>query len=94
MIARRIHIPLTALIVGLILPLFTPSVTAQKGGKPTSKPATGLFRCPGVDCPVADPSAVPIVITDAIRGDQDSLPYSSADGAKIDTHVYAMPFRV
>jgi hypothetical protein len=61
------------------------SLEAQKGGKPVAKPATGTFRCPGPDCPVADPTAPPAVFTDGIRADHYSASYASSDGATIDT---------
>ncbi|MCA1558707.1 MAG: hypothetical protein LC753_01325 [Acidobacteria bacterium] len=73
------------LIFGLLLAALTAPVAAQKGGKPTSKPATGLFRCPGTDCPTADPTALPPILTDAIQGDQFASPFLAADGASIDT---------
>ncbi len=85
MALRQLHLSLTVLVVGMLLSSQAPSLVAQKGGKPTSKPATGTFRCPGPDCPVADPTAQPAVLTDAIRGDQFALPYSAGDGATIDT---------
>jgi len=79
---RRVHIVVATLVVSVILVTLSGSLSAQKGGKPTSKPATGVFRCPGTEC---DPEAVPAVLTDAIRGDQVSLAFSASDGATIDT---------
>jgi hypothetical protein len=46
-----------------------------KGGKPTSQPATALFRCPGSACSSAD----------GIQADGFDAPYASADGAQLDT---------
>jgi len=86
MTLRKLPIPLTVLAVGILLTFQTSSIDAQKGGgKPTSKPATGMFRCPGPDCPVADPTGPIAVLTDGIRGDHFALPYAAADGATIDT---------
>lgn len=73
---------LSLVTLGLLSSL---SVDAQKQGKPTPTPAAGLFRCPGPDCPAADASASPPVLTDGIRGDQYAVDYATADGAKIDT---------
>lgn len=81
---RKLRVPLTAVGVALLLAAQGPSIDAQKGGKPTVKPATGTFRCPGPDCPTADPTAVPAVLTDGIQGDQFSVPFSAADGATLD----------
>jgi len=82
---RSIHLRLMALAVALAAVTLPPSVAAQKKGKPTNQPATGLFRCPGAECPAPDATAVPAILTDAITGDQFSYPYSSTDGASIDT---------
>ncbi|MBA2303435.1 MAG: hypothetical protein H0W08_12460 [Acidobacteria bacterium] len=54
------------------------SLEAQKGGKPTSKPATASFRCPGLGCPID------ATVPDGIQADRP-VPFSSADGATIDT---------
>ena len=80
---RRSHLPL-ALVAGLLCATMAPSVAAQKGAK-ASKPATGAFRCPGPDCPIADSTTVPAVLTDAITGDEIGFPFSAADGARIDS---------
>jgi hypothetical protein len=72
----------TFLVFTAVLP---PSAAGQKGKKPTTTPATGTFRCPGAECPVADPTAVPPVVTDAIRGDQIGLSYGPDDGAALDS---------
>jgi hypothetical protein len=86
MTLRKLPIGITVLALGMLLALHASSIDAQKGGvKPTSKPATGMFRCPGPDCPVVDPAAPTAVLTDAIRGDQFALPYAASDGATIDT---------
>lgn len=63
--------------------IFGAPLAAQKG-KPTAAPASALFRCPGVDCPVEDLAAMPPVFTDAVRADFVAA-YLPADGAKIDT---------
>jgi hypothetical protein len=82
---RQLSIPLTVLAIATLLAGYAPSMYAQKGGKPTTRPAIGTFRCPGPDCPAADPAAIPPVLTDGIRGDQYALSFSTADGATIDT---------
>lgn len=61
------------------------ALDAQKKVSKTNEPASAVFRCPGAACPVADPTAVPPVLTDAITGDGVDLAYTPADGATIDT---------
>ena len=76
-------------LVGLFLAvtaILPPSAAGQKGKKPTTTPATGTFRCPGTQCPIADPTALPPVITDAIQGDQIGLSFGPDDGASLDAN--------
>jgi hypothetical protein len=82
---RSLHVPAVALALGIVVMTHTSPIDAQKGGKPTAKPATGTFRCPGPECPQADLTAIPPVFTDGIRGDNFAVAYSAADGATIDT---------
>ncbi len=81
---RMRHIA-TATLVILVTALAIATEAQQGKGKPTSTPATALFRCPGLECPVADPEAIPPVLTDAITADLPDTLYLPADGAKIDT---------
>ena len=82
---RQLPISLMALATAALFAAYTPPMDAQKGGKPTTRPATGTFRCPGPDCPTADPTAIPAVLTDGIQGDHFAVPFSAADGATVDT---------
>lgn len=85
MVLRGIPIALTAVTLSFVAMDLQPPVAAQKRGKPTSQPATGLFRCPGFECPAANPTSVPPVLTDAITGDYADLPFAQGDGSTLDT---------
>ncbi|CAN5788029.1 hypothetical protein BH18ACI5_BH18ACI5_16990 [soil metagenome] len=85
MVVIKVGRSLAMLMVGTLVGTLGTGVDAQKGGKPTSKPASGTFRCPSVECPVADPTMQPPVFTDGVRGDQFAASYIAADGATIDT---------
>jgi hypothetical protein len=63
----------------------TASAVAQKGKPQTPVAAVATLRCPGASCPVADPTSVPPVLTDAITGDGYDLPYLLADGVRVDS---------